>query len=147
MMGPRWELAQRRAKHNGYHRHQKILSTQLSNLASIWVFPGLSSARKGRGNPGSLAAQSPHCPCNLLRVLHPCLTQGDNLRAVPKPCLRNFHWRDALDLVLQEETTTRLCGALSWAEALLVARLLTGAVPKVRWQKCLKCWPFFVSYI
>lgn len=58
--------------------------------------------------PESLAAQSPACLWNLLFVPHPCLPQGDNLNsswAVPR-CLWNLHCRDALDSVLQEETTT-----------------------------------------
>lgn len=37
-----------------------------------------------------------------------------------------------------------LCGS---AEALLVARLHIGVVPKVHWQKYLKFWPCLVSYI
>lgn len=148
MMGSKWELAQRREKHSCYLRHQETLSAQLSNLPNIWVFPGLISGKKGRGKPGSLAAQSPSCLWNLLHVLHPCLAQGDNLNcSYPVPqCLWNFHLRDALDFVLQEEITTHILTLCGSAEALLVARLLTGPVPKVHWQKHLKFWPFFVSY-
>lgn len=55
-MGSKRELAQRRAKHSWYRRHQETLSKQLLNLPNIRDFPGLISGRKGRGKPGSLTA-------------------------------------------------------------------------------------------
>lgn len=124
MMGSKWESAQRRAKHSWYPRHQETLWTQLSNLPNIWDFPGLISVRKGRGRSGSL--------WNLCSI--PAWHNLNTSCTVPLKCT----WFCSVG---KDHNSSWLCQG--WAEALLVARPLTEAVPKLHWWKYLRFWPIF----
>lgn len=139
--GSKWELAQRRAKQSWLSQAPgDTLNTAFKPIFGFFLTDPCEERQRKARIPGS-TVKSPACLWNLLRVLHPCLTQGDNLSsscAVPR-CLWHLHWRDALDFVLQEGTTTHpdFVWLPSWAEAFLVARPLTGAAPRVHWQKYL----------
>lgn len=144
MMGSRWELAQRRAKHNWYCRHEEIFWTQLSNLPNICFFPGVISVRKG--STGSLAAQCPVKSALWAPSLPGTRREPEQFLHCDKvplePPLETCPWFSSLG---KDHDSSWLCQG--WAEALLVARPLTEVVPKVQGLKYLKFWPVFVLYI